>query len=124
MRVSVDKSLKGEFTELYGEQCFISEKDSKYTADIPFSDNEYSYRILMGFADKCEILEPKNIRNEFISRIKKVCMSKWKNFTSKFCSSCWKLIIPSWVVYKSKNLKIMISTKIIFIFILSFLKLF
>ncbi len=71
LRVSVDKSLKGEFTELYGEQCFISEKDSKYTADIPFSDNEYSYRILMGFADKCEILEPKNIRNEFISRIKK-----------------------------------------------------
>ena len=71
LKVSVDKSLKGEFTELYGEQCFISQKNNRYTADIPFADNEYSYRLLMGFADKCEILEPENIRGEFISRIKK-----------------------------------------------------
>ncbi len=70
LKVSVDKSLKGEFTELYGEQCFISQKNNRYTADIPFADNEYSYRLLMGFADKCEILEPENIRDEFISRIK------------------------------------------------------
>ena len=71
LKVSVDESLKGEFTELYGEQCFISRKNNKYKADIPFADNEYSYRLLMGFADKCEILEPENIREEFISRIKK-----------------------------------------------------
>ena len=70
LKVSIDKSLRGEFIELYGEQCLISEKSGTYTADIPFADNEYSYRLLMGFADKCEILEPENIRDEFISRIK------------------------------------------------------
>ena len=47
----------------------VTVNSSEYA--VPFADNEYSYRILMGFADKCEILEPKNIRNEFISRIKK-----------------------------------------------------
>ncbi|MCP1224178.1 YafY family protein [Sebaldella sp. S0638] len=71
MKVSVDKSLRGEFSELYGEKCFLSETESRYTAEIPFADNEYSYRLLMGFIDKCEILEPENIRNEFILRIKK-----------------------------------------------------
>ena len=71
LKVSVAKSLKGEFTELYGEQCFISEEKDTCTADIPFANNEYSYRLLMGFIDRCEILEPESVRNEFISRIKK-----------------------------------------------------
>ena len=71
VKISVDKSLKGEFSELYGEKCFLSETESKYIAEIPFADNEYSYRLLMGFIDKCEILEPENIRNEFILRIEK-----------------------------------------------------
>jgi predicted DNA-binding transcriptional regulator YafY len=71
LKVAVDESLKGEFIESYGEQCFISEEKNRYIADIPFADNEYNFRLLMGFADRCEILEPENIRNEFIQRLKR-----------------------------------------------------
>ena len=70
LKVSIDITLKSEFIELYGDQCFISESKNKCTAVIPFPENEYSYRFLMGFADKCTVLSPENIKQEFITRIK------------------------------------------------------
>lgn len=40
-----------------------------YMVDFPFIENEYFYDILLSFGDKCECLEPLNIRAEMKRRI-------------------------------------------------------
>ena len=38
--------------------------------DIPFTEDEYGYRLLLGFGDRCECIGPARVRKELIRRIK------------------------------------------------------
>ena len=75
--IRAEVSVVREFTEIYGENSIISTDNNEYLLSIPFSENEYSYRFLMGFIDRCVVLEPEKVRNEVQTRLL-TALSKYK----------------------------------------------
>ena len=51
---------------------FLPDCKDYYIVRFPFTENEYSYNILLSFGDKCECLEPLHIRTEMKCRMQKV----------------------------------------------------
>lgn len=72
IKLLVDWSLREQMVERCGEDNVKAFLDDKFIVDFPFVADDLGYNILMGFGDKCECIEPENIRVELIKRIRKL----------------------------------------------------
>lgn len=70
IKLLVDESLREKMIEHCGEENIKSYKNNKLLIDFPFINDDFGYNLLLSYGDKCECLEPINIRNELIRRIK------------------------------------------------------
>lgn len=70
IKLLVDESLREKMIEHCGEENIKSYKNNKLLIDFPFINDDFGYNLLLSYGNKCECLEPINIRNELIRRIK------------------------------------------------------
>jgi predicted DNA-binding transcriptional regulator YafY len=56
-------------TEFCGEENITTSVNGKFIASFPFTEDDYSYGMILRLGDKCEFLEPENIRLELIKRV-------------------------------------------------------
>jgi len=70
LKLLVDESLRDYMVGYCEEQNIMASENNKFIAYYPFVEDDYMYRTLLQFGDKCECLEPKNVRLEVIKRIK------------------------------------------------------
>lgn len=70
IKLLVHESLRERMVEHCGEDNVQLYEDNKLIVNFPFIEDEYGYNLLLGFGDKCECLEPSNVRYELIRRIK------------------------------------------------------
>lgn len=71
LKLLVDESLRDYMMSYCGEENVTASENNRFIAYYPFVEDDYMYRRLLQYGDKCECLEPENIRLEIIRRIKK-----------------------------------------------------
>jgi predicted DNA-binding transcriptional regulator YafY len=69
IKIRIHKSVMDRVLDYCTYEDFSPDGDEHYIVCFPFIENEYYYDILLGFGDKCECLEPLNIRAEVKRRI-------------------------------------------------------
>lgn len=72
IKLSVHESLLERVVEYCGEENTQFYGDNRYIVNFPFVEDDFGYSILLSFGNKCECLEPENVREELIRRIKKL----------------------------------------------------
>jgi predicted DNA-binding transcriptional regulator YafY len=72
IRLLVDFSLYERMMELCGEERVKAVGDGRFEVDFPFVPDDFGYNLLLGFGDRCECIAPPDIREELISRIKRM----------------------------------------------------
>lgn len=70
IKLLIDESLRERIAEGCNEEDIIPAGNNKLIVSLPFVDDEQGYNLLLSFGNKCECLEPENVRNELIRRIK------------------------------------------------------
>lgn len=78
VKLLIDESLKDMMTEFCGEENITHSVNGKFIASFPFTEDDYSYGMILRLGDKCECLEPENVRLELIKRIKNL-LNIYKN---------------------------------------------
>ncbi len=76
--IKIDKSIKDRVIERFGAEYIVSHDNNEYIAKYPIVDNEDGYNILLGFGNKCEIIEPVHIREKFRSYLREM-MKKYED---------------------------------------------
>lgn len=79
IKLLVDESLRDSMIEFCGEENIEASENNKFIAYFPFAEDDYWYNMLLHFGDKCECLEPDNVRFEVIRRIKALLYVYEKN---------------------------------------------
>lgn len=69
IKIRIHKSVMDRVLDFCNYECFSPDGDEFYIVNFPFIENDYCYSILLGLGDKCECLEPHNIRREIKRRI-------------------------------------------------------
>lgn len=69
IKLRIHKSVMDRVLDFCSYEDFSPDDDGYYIVDFPFVENEYHYDILLGFGDKCECLEPVQIREKMKRRI-------------------------------------------------------
>jgi predicted DNA-binding transcriptional regulator YafY len=69
IKIRVHKSIMDRVLDYCTGESFIPDGHEHYIVSFPFIENEYYYHILLGFGNKCECLEPLNVRSEMKRRI-------------------------------------------------------
>ncbi len=69
IKIRIHKSIMDRVLDYCTYEHFSPAGGEYYMVDFPFIENEYYYDILLSFGDKCECLEPLNIRAEMKRRI-------------------------------------------------------
>lgn len=69
IKLRIHESIMDRVLDYCTYEHFFPDGAEYYIVDFPFIENEYYYDILLGFGDKCECLEPLNIRAEVKHRI-------------------------------------------------------
>jgi len=69
IKIRIHKSVMDRVLDFCTYEHFLPDGDEHYIVSFPFIENEYYYNILFSFGDKCECLEPLNIRTEMKHRI-------------------------------------------------------
>ena len=69
IKLRIHKSVIDRVLDFCSYEDFSPDGDEYYIVDFPFVENEYHYDILLGFGDKCECLEPVQIREKMKRRI-------------------------------------------------------
>ncbi|GIO42334.1 helix-turn-helix transcriptional regulator [Paenibacillus apis] len=72
VKIRIALSLKDKVIERYGEENIISVEGDSCLAIFPIVNNEYGYDILLRFGDKCEIIEPSDVREAFQNYVRKI----------------------------------------------------
>lgn len=72
IKLLIDVSLRERLAEVCGEENLEETEDNKLIVHFPFVADELGYSMLLSFGDKCECLEPIEIREELKRRIKKL----------------------------------------------------
>jgi predicted DNA-binding transcriptional regulator YafY len=72
IKLLIDESLREKLMGYCGEESIESYGDNKLIVNFQFTEDDFGYNILLGFGDKCECLEPAHVREELVSRIKKL----------------------------------------------------
>ncbi|WP_017413340.1 helix-turn-helix transcriptional regulator [Clostridium tunisiense] len=70
IKLIVHESLREKMVEHCGEENIQPYEDNKFIVNFPFTEDDFGYNLLISFGDKCECLEPMQVRQEVISRIK------------------------------------------------------
>jgi predicted DNA-binding transcriptional regulator YafY len=70
IKLRVHKSITDKILEYCSFEHFSEETDDYYIVDFPFVNDDFGYNLLFSFGDKCECLEPDNVRSEMKRRIK------------------------------------------------------
>nr|OZC16781.1 hypothetical protein SPSIL_36180 [Sporomusa silvacetica DSM 10669] len=65
----VKESLLNLMIEFCGEEKIEACGNNKYMVYFPFAEDDYWYNMILHFGDKCECLEPENVRSELIRQI-------------------------------------------------------
>lgn len=79
VKLLVDESLRDTMIEFCGEDNIENCGNNKFIAYFPFADDDYWYNTILHFGDKCECLEPENVRLEITRRIKNLLNIYQKN---------------------------------------------
>lgn len=72
IKIRIHKSVKDRVLDYCTEEHFSPDEDEHYIVTFPFIENDYYYNILFSFGNKCECLEPLNIRTEMKRRIQDI----------------------------------------------------
>ena len=72
IKLRIHKSIMDRVLEYCSFDRFSQEGSEHYIVNFPFIEDEIGYNILFGFGDKCECLEPENIRAQMKQRIKRM----------------------------------------------------
>ncbi|MCP4138628.1 MAG: YafY family transcriptional regulator [bacterium] len=70
IKLLVDRSLRERIAERCGEENIKPHGKNKLLVTFPFVPDDHGYNLLLGYGDKCECLEPEEVRKEMIHRIK------------------------------------------------------
>lgn len=71
MKILFDKSMRFRLIEDYGLNCY-TETDGGLLLDFNYTNKDYAFTWILGFGDKAEILEPRDVRNEFLVTAKNI----------------------------------------------------
>ena len=69
IKIRIHKSVMDRVLDFCAYDRFSPDGNEHYIVSFPFIENEYHYNILFSFGDKCECLEPLQIRSEMKRRI-------------------------------------------------------
>lgn len=69
IKLLIDESLQDMMIEFCGEENLKPCCNNKFIASFPFIEDDFSYSMILRLGDKCECLEPENIRSEVIRRV-------------------------------------------------------
>ena len=69
IKIRIHKSMMDRVLDFCDYEDFSLDGDEHYIVSFPFIENDFYYSILFSFGDKCECLEPLNIRTEMKRRI-------------------------------------------------------
>ena len=69
IKLRVHKSILDRVLEFCTFDCIKADGEDYYLVDYPFIERDYYYDMLLSFGDKCECLEPLNVREELKRRI-------------------------------------------------------
>ncbi len=72
LKLRVHNSLREQMLEFCSEENITTFDKDRLLVNLPFTEDDYGYNILIGFGDKCECLEPLHVREELVHRIKKL----------------------------------------------------
>ena len=72
IKIRIHKSIMDRVLDYCTYEDFSPDGDEHYMVRFPFIENEYYYNILFSFGDKCECLEPLQIRAEVKRRIHEI----------------------------------------------------
>lgn len=70
IKLLVDESLRDVISGHCGEENIKEYGNNKLLVNFPFVEDDLGYNLLLSFGYKCECLEPENVRQELIGRIK------------------------------------------------------
>jgi predicted DNA-binding transcriptional regulator YafY len=70
--IRIALSIKDKVIERYGEENIIRVEGNSCLATFPIINNESGYDVLLRFGDKCEIIEPSDIREAFQNYVRRI----------------------------------------------------
>ncbi|MDK8183346.1 YafY family protein [Paenibacillus sp. UMB4589-SE434] len=70
--ILISLSIKDKVIERYGEENIISVEGNSCLATFPIINDESGYDVLLRFGDKCEIIEPSEIREAFQNYVRRI----------------------------------------------------
>ncbi|HCZ2629138.1 TPA: WYL domain-containing protein, partial [Staphylococcus aureus] len=72
IKLRVHESIVERLLDFCDYDSFRQENNRYYVVDFPFIDNSYYFGLILSFGDKCEVIEPTEIRNKMKQTIKKM----------------------------------------------------
>jgi len=78
IKLLIDVSLREQMIEFCGEEKIEPYGNNKFIVCFPFTEDDYSYSMILRLGDKCECLEPENVRLEVIRRVENL-LNVYKN---------------------------------------------
>lgn len=78
IKLLIDESLLDLMIEFCGEEHIEPYGNNKFIVCFPFTEDDFSYSMILRLGDKCECLEPENVRLEFIRRVENM-LNIYKN---------------------------------------------
>lgn len=69
VKLLIHESARDKVIDYCGNENIIPFDETHFIALLPFIDDDSGYNLILGFGDKCECLEPVEVRNELIRRI-------------------------------------------------------
>lgn len=72
IKIRIHKSVMDRVLDFCSYEHFLPDGKEHYIVSFPFIENDYYYNILFSFGNKCECLEPLNIRTEMKRRIQDI----------------------------------------------------
>lgn len=72
IKLRVHESIVERLLDFCDYDSFSQENNRYYVVDFPFIDNSYYFGLILSFGDKCEVIEPTEIRNKMKQTIKKM----------------------------------------------------
>lgn len=70
IKMKIDENVKALIDFFYKSQAVFESKQGTLYAYFPFFYTPFEYNIILGFADKCECLEPEDVRLEIRRLVK------------------------------------------------------
>jgi predicted DNA-binding transcriptional regulator YafY len=69
IKLLIDASIRDLVIEFCGVENIKPYGNNKFIVSFPFTEDDFSYSMILRLGDKCECLEPENVRLEIIRRV-------------------------------------------------------